>query len=90
MRKQIASHLRLHTHAHEMSLVLNEKVQQHTNKIKAKQNKSCPDNQLPFFIGNQIVEHGACDNGVNHTHKGNQKGSQHIQGKQKPVRLIVA
>ena len=89
MRKQITSHLRLHTNSHLVSFVLDKKVQKHPNDVNDEHQKTEKNDHHPFFVGDEIVEHGARNDGVNDADQRNCKRSQHIQTKEELMRLVV-
>ena len=90
MVEHIATHLRLHPHAHHVSLVLDEVVEQHTHEIEQKEPNSKDDDHAVLTVGNEIVEHRARHHGVDHADERHDQRCEHIQRKQLFVWLVVA
>ena len=73
LSEHITSHLSLHSDTHNMSVILNKKVETHSQKIKSKQRKTESHNQRIFLIGNKIIEHISENNRVTDTYKRHKK-----------------
>ena len=89
MVEQVAAHVRLHPHAHDVALILDEIVQPHPHQVDQQHADASNDDHLVVPVGDQIVEHGAGDHGIDNGREGYQQGGQHIQGKELGVGLIV-
>ena len=89
MIEHIASHLRLHTHAHYVAVILNEIIQQLTHEVEEKQPDTEKYDHLIFLIRNKVVKHRSCYDGVEYTDKGYEKGCRHIENEYSFVGLII-
>ena len=89
MVKEVTSHLSLHPYAHNMTLVLNEKVEQHSHEIEQEQGQSCEPYKSVLLIGNQVVEHSAGNYRVHDPYQRNQQGRSHIERKNTFMRFII-
>ena len=87
--EHIAPHLRLHPHAHHVTVILDKIVQQHPHEIQPQQNDTEDHDHPVFLIGNQVVEHMPGHDRIHNGDQGNQQRRQHIHGKDQPVRLII-
>ena len=69
MVEHIRTHLRLHTHAHYVSVILYEKLQKHSNDIEQKQSYTKYDEQLILTLGKQLVKHITRNNGIGNSYQ---------------------
>ena len=89
MGKEVAAHLLLHTHAHDMAVVLYKVAQQHPQNIQSQHHHTGNDNVPVEPVGNQVVEHPIGDHGIYHADQGNQQGGNHVQGEHELVGLVI-
>ena len=89
MVEQVAAHVRLHPHTHDVALILDEIVQAHSHQVDQQHADTRNDDHPVIPVGDQVIEHSAGDHGIDNGREGYQQGSQHIQGKELGVGLIV-
>ena len=89
MAEHIRAHLRLHPDPHDMTVELDEVIQQHPDDIQEQQSRSAENDCAVTLFRDQIIEHEARDDGIQDSHQGYGKGGEHIQYKQPPMRAIV-
>ena len=89
MAEHIRAHLRLHPDTHDMTVELDEVIQQHPDDVQEQQSRSAENDCAVTLFRDQIIEHEARDDGIQDSHQGYGKGGKHIQYKQPPMRAIV-
>ena len=87
--EKIPAHMGLHPDAHNVTLVLNEEVQPHPHQIDEQHADTGYHDHPVIPVGDQVVEHGPGDHGVDNGRQGHQERSQHIQGKELLMGLVV-
>ena len=89
MGKQIAAHLCLHPHAHHMSLILDEKIEQHPHKVDEQQTQPIDHHEPIPPVRNEITEHQPRDNGIENAHQRHGKRCRHVHGEKPLVRTVI-
>ena len=87
--EEVGAHVGLHPHAHDMALVLNEEIQAHPQQVDQQYADAGDDDHPVVPVGYQVVKHGPGDHGIDDGRQRHQQGSQHIQGKELRVGLVV-
>ena len=88
--EHIAAHLRLHPHAHHMSLILDKVVEHHAHEIEQKESQTEDDDHAVVAVGDEVVEHGARDHRIDHADQSHGQRGKHIHCKQLFMRLVIA
>ena len=89
MVEEVASHLRLHPDTHNVTLVLNEEVEQHSHEIEQQQGQACKYYKAVLLIGYQVVEHRAYDYRVDDAYQRHEQRGSHIERKDTFMRFII-
>ena len=87
--EHIRAHLGLYTHAHDMTVVLHEIIEQHTHNIDREQGDSEYHNKAILPVRNQVVEHTARDYRIDYSYERYQQRRAHIEKEQQLMRLVI-
>ena len=87
--EQVAAHLRLHTYADGVTVILHEIAQKHTQHVKRQHDAARHDDGGIHFVRDVFVEHLSRHDGIDHTDHRNEKRRQHIQGQHLFVWLVI-
>ena len=67
-----------------------EEIQEHLHQIQGEEGKAEYHDELVLLIGDQVIEHIPCNDGVHDADEGHAQGSQHIEDEDFSVGLIVS
>ena len=87
--EHIPPHLRLDVHAHHVALILDEVVQPHLDGVQRQHQQAGQYDELILAVGDQVVEHGAGDDGVEDADDRHQQRRPHVQRKDELMGLVV-
>ena len=89
MAEQIQTHLGLHTHTDQMTVVLHKVAQQHTDDVQRQHHQTGDNDGGIHLLRNVHIEHIARHNGIYHADNRDQQGCQQIQDQQLLMGFVV-
>ena len=89
MGEDLAAHIRLHTHTHNMTLELHDVLHPSLEAVDQQQNHRPDHDEIQLFVGNVVVDDGAGHHRVNQTAGRRQQGTEHVQREQFQMRFVV-
>ena len=89
MPEHIPAHIGLHSHAHQVAVILHKVVHPHLYQVQNQQNCRTGQQRAEHLIGDVHVEHISGDNRVNKVDHRHQKGSHQVLDKHLFMGLVV-